>query len=260
MDNLILLVIIIICVLFLLKCLNLVYVNTKYKELFNVNSIHPLNNFFDKVYVIALPKRKKHMEDLMKKNNIQYEIVDAITPETLSKDKLLRKKYISKECNLNDGRIYCHMSHIYIMKDIIKNNYKNGFIFEDDIDKNDFNNITDKRIKLALNNLPKDYEIFYISKCWDIKKRNIKINNYIYRPYRPLCRHAYGVSNSAAKKIVKYTLPMKYLPGDKMYSQLILNKILNAYSTYNQLYHQNRKIFGSTLGNYKEGSIQKTYI
>ena len=53
---------------------------------------------------------------------------------------------------------------------------------------------------------------------------------------------------------------MRFLPGDKMYSHLIMDGKLNAYSTYNQLYHQNRKVFGSTLGNYKEGSIQKTYI
>ena len=145
------------------KCINLFYYNNRYKELFNVQYKHPLNDFFEKIYVIALPKRKQYIENLMKKNNIKYELVDAITPDKINKNKLYKKRFITKDCNLNNGRIYCHMSHIYIMKDIIKNKYKNSFIFEDDIDENDFNNITNKRIQLALNNLPQDYEIFYIS-------------------------------------------------------------------------------------------------
>ena len=33
------------------------------------------------------------------------------------------------------------MSHIHVLKDMIKNNYKNCFIFEDDINEEDFNNI-----------------------------------------------------------------------------------------------------------------------
>ena len=255
-------ILIIILIILLYKCYNNNLYNYKYKEFFLQRDIHPLNEFFDKVYVIALPKRKDHMIKLMNDNNIKANIFDALTPNTLDKDYLYKNNFISKDCELNNGRIYCHMSHISVLKDMIKNNYKNCFIFEDDINKEDFNNITNNKISKALNNLPKDYNIFYISKCWDIKHRNKRINKYIYKPYRPLCRHAYGVSQEGAKTIINNTLPMKSLHGDIMYSNMIKKGLLKAYSTYEQLYRQNRSVFGSNLGNnnYNNKGGPPTYI
>ena len=55
---------------------------------------------------------------------------------------------------------------------------------------------------------------------------------------------------------------MNEYSGDNMYMKLIKKGILNAYSTYEQLYRQNRRYFGSNLGNkqlnYKGGP--PTYI
>ena len=223
--------------------------NKKNKELFSINLIHPLNKFFDKVYVISLPKRREYMNNLMNKNNIKFKLIDALTPDNTPKDYLYNNNYISNICSLNNGRIYCHMSHIKVMNDIINNNYKNAFIFEDDIDNDNFNINNFNNLSKILKNIPKDYDIFYLGKCWDIKNKNVKVNDYVYKPFKPLCRHAYGVTNRCAKKIVKYTLPMTIFPGDQMYVQLIKNKIINAYSSYEQIFTQNRKKFGSNLGN-----------
>lgn len=227
------------------------YNNNTVYETFNYSNykLNPLNIFFDKVYVIALPKRKDYMINLMKKHNINVEIFDALTPDNLDKDYLYKNNLISKDCNLNNGRIYCHMSHIYVLKDMIKNNYKNCFIFEDDI-KDDINKKTINLLRKSLELLPKDYDLYYASKCYDDKNKMKKINDIIYEPYSPKSRHAYGVSFNGAKKIIKYTLPMGNLCGDEMYVKNIIKNKLKAYSLYEQLFHQDRKRFGTNLGNY----------
>ncbi len=227
------------------------YINIKNNNKFNLiyNDKHPLNNFFDKVYVITLPKRKYHMVNLMKTNNIDIKIFDALTPENTPKEYLYENNYLSSDCILNDGKIYCHMSHISVLKDMIKNNYKNCFIFEDDIDSTDFNKENINYLDTILKNLPNDYEIFYLGKCWDIKDKNIIVNDYITKPYKPLCLHSYGVSNIGARKILDNILPLHNLPTDVMIAKLIKKKFLNSYSSYDQIFTQNSNEFGSNLNN-----------
>ena len=97
--------------------------------------------------------------------------------------------------------------------------------------------------------LPKGWEYANLGRCWDDSSKEKKVNDYLVRSTRPLCRHAYVVSRNGAKKILNYCLPMKGYPGDHQYAEMVRKKILNAFSSKKQVFFQNREALGSNLNN-----------
>ena len=83
-----------------------------------------------KIYVINLKKnvlRRNYITRLLKRYKINYDfvIVDQITNEIY--ETYVQNKSITK------SEFGCLISHLWCLNDIIKNQYKNAIIFEDDI-------------------------------------------------------------------------------------------------------------------------------
>lgn len=100
----------------------------------------------DFVYIIHLdraPKRKVHMEKVMKEQNIKnYKYIgfdgSKIPESTLKEINNRRKKMYDsqnvKDCkNMTRGQIGCIKSHCLIYEEIIQNKFKNVLILEDDV-------------------------------------------------------------------------------------------------------------------------------
>ena len=104
-----------------------------------------INSIVNKIYVINLEEneeRRNYILILMKKLNIDFTLVVV--------KKITNENYtiITKKCNISKSEAGCLISHLWCLNDIIKNNYKNAIIFEDDIilHKN-FKNMLIERIK-----------------------------------------------------------------------------------------------------------------
>ena len=208
------------------------------------------NNYFDCIYVIAIPKRKQYITNVMKSLNLNVEYIDAILKEKINKKKLANKKLISNNCELNNGRIACHLSHMYTLKKFLKTKNNTALIFEDDIKP--IKNKTEIYIylKKIMKEVPKDWELINFGRCWDDCNTQKFVKKHIVKSKHALCRHCYAVNREGAKKILKYSLPMiNKLPGDNMISKLISKNIINAYSTTPRLFLQNRVLLGTNLGN-----------
>ena len=148
------------------------------------------------------------------------------------------------------GKIACHYSHIAVLKKFYNSNYKNCFIFEDDLkeldlDEKEYN----KRIKNVMTNIPSTYDLIYFGRCWDKCHKQIYLSEYLVRSFFPQCRHAYGVTKKGAKTIIEKSLPMSKGGGDKIIANLIYNNVLEAYSVTPPIFNQNRETLGSNLSN-----------
>lgn len=215
-----------------------------------------MNNFIDNIYVINMDKDIERLNNIKKecnKNNIKFERFPGIDANKLSiKEK---NKYVTNFCQkfCTNGMIGCGMSHIKIYEDVIKKNYNNVLILEDDVY---FIKNFKKKLNTILEELPKDYDILYIGAVglsnkeisFDINlifklisnKNNKQDNNYknIFCPIFPLGTHGYIISNQGCKKILKNFNKVNY----HIDFQINLNnKNLNTYSTNEKLVHQNWK-------------------
>ena len=237
---------IIILIVFLVFIL---FLNNK-KENFSNETIHPMNKYFDSVNLISIPERKERMTKLMNKLGIKANIVDAtlvkdIDYEKLYKDNFYTREYYSKKNNR--GRIACHLSQIKLLKKFIKSKDKTMFIFEDDLSENideNYKEIINKSMKY----IPDDWDIVFFGRCFDYCDESLKIYKNLYKTHSPKCRHAYGVTQKGARKILKYSLPM-ISNGDEMYAKHIKNGNIIAYGITPSIFSQNRDEYGSTLGN-----------
>jgi len=222
--------------------------NIKYLYQYKKNILH---NYFDDIYIITLPQRKEYIKTIMDDLKINPIYFEAIDKNRIDYNKLLNNNFILKDYYkpTNHGRIACHYSHMKILETFLKTDKKSCFIFEDDIspiniEYKDYNNI----IKNSLDNLPSDWDIIKLGRCWDNCTKMDKINEHLYRVYSPKCRHAYGVSRKGAKKILDNTIPM-YNNGDVMISNLIKEKNIICYAIVPSIFNQNRYKLGSTLNN-----------
>lgn len=214
-------------------------------ESFNTN----LNKSLKLSYVITLPNRKNYIERIMPGFGLNPIIFPAILKDTLLKDHLIKSNFLNPESRLNMGQIACHYSHIEVLKTFLMTSEPLALIFEDDIepakkDKNYYN----LQIKNILNNVPNDFDLIYLGRCYDRCQYDENISPGLVRCFWPLCRHSYIVSRKGALSIIKQTLPLK-IQGDNTIANLIKSKKLIAYAAKPALFHQNRKELGSNLDN-----------
>ena len=215
-----------------------------------------MNSFIDNIYVINMDKDTDRLNNIYKecnKNNIKFERFTGIDASKLSiKEK---NKYVTQFCQnfCTNSMIGCGISHIKIYEDVIKNNYNNVLILEDDVNFiNNFNKILNK----VLEELPKNYDILYIGSiglankqiCYDFNlifklisnKNNKQDTNYknIFCPIFPLGTHGYIISNKGCKKILKMFNKVNYHIDFQINYN---NKNLNTYASTKKLVHQNWK-------------------
>lgn len=177
----------------------------------------------DKIYLINLKKRQDRLikvDTLLKSLGgifSNYKRIEAVYGNDLSEDEIKKLLSIKTQYNYNNpllyediktlGSIGCYLSHINIWKDVIKNNYNNVIILEDDIKTNMKLNKIMKYIK----NIPKDYDIAYLDYYCDGCDNNIIANSYWYENKidKIYLTSAYIINNNAIKKLLEKAFPIE---------------------------------------------------
>lgn len=211
------------------------------------------NKYFQQIYVITLPSRKKYIEDIMSKIKLSCYYYPAFLKNNINKGNLISSGFLSPYHLLNDGQIACHLSHISVLKKFLLSDSKNCLIFEDDIKIPELSSIDVPRI---LTSVPLDYDIIYFGRCWDSCLNTVPINKYIVKCYAPQCMHAYGVSRKGAVKIINHTIPLEE-PGDLAISKIVSKRQIIAYAPKDSIFFQNRELLSSNLNNF---NVQKVCV
>jgi len=167
-------------------------------------------------FVINLKKRNdrwKRVNEKFKGSNLKLIRWDAVYGKELS------VKYVSQITTdfcrnfCSSGTIGCWLSHYNLWKHISNNNLNNVLILEDDANPiKDFN----KNLSEFLTSIPNDYDVVYLGCCGScgstkktysksvFGKENEDFNEKLMIPAKPLCTHAYLISNKGAKKLLGY--------------------------------------------------------
>ncbi len=166
-----------------------------------------INKHVDKIYVINLKVDKircAYMKILFNKLKINYELIQVIRPSKKVYNQVIKlSKSSSKKMTI--GEVGCYLSHMWCLKNMIKNNYKKAIIFEDDI-------IVHKNYKELFEKivLAKDYDFLMLGAAdHGFNKGNkelIKNNIYIPQNYVIMGTHAIYYSHHGASVIYDYRL------------------------------------------------------
>lgn len=132
---------------------------------------HPLNVFFDKVFIISIKRNQQRLETFIETNSdLDVEIILGIdgkelypTIEYVSNFPMsfFEENQLSPDrCKcLNKSQLGCAMSNLLVQKEIVKRNLKNALILEDDAFLLSKELLVFQRAVLEL---PPGWELFYL--------------------------------------------------------------------------------------------------
>lgn len=173
-----------------------------------IESIRPfrLNDYFDKIYCLNLDRRKdkwQKVSNQFEKFKIEVQRWSAIDGQTISDetfDLYNPNKIVGEDAsNLgiveNKNSIACLLSHLQIILDAKKNNYKRILIFEDDII---FHKDYKSRMSKVVNS---EWKILYLGAS-QFDWTGIVIDNDFYRCKKTLGTFAYAIDCSLFDEII----------------------------------------------------------
>lgn len=133
--------------------------------------MHPLNAFFDKIFIISIRRNRSRLESFLAKNcHLEVEVFNGVD----GKELFPKLPYVGQfpitffhenqlsyqRCScLNKGQLGCAISNLLVQKTIVEKQIKKALILEDDA------YLLSHRLKifdLALHELPPDWELFYL--------------------------------------------------------------------------------------------------
>lgn len=117
-------------------------------------------NFFDKIFCINLERRPDRWS--ICKTVFQYLDIESNVERLNAFDA----NNFTAENNIplqEKGRFACALSHINAIKLAKERQYKNILVFEDDINLHTNKQLTTDTLQLCIQQLPPDWEIFYLS-------------------------------------------------------------------------------------------------
>jgi len=158
----------------------------------------------DKVFVVSVAgratKRQRTCAELSRMG-IAHEIFDAFDGAALQLRTDVCSRYL-KGRPLPVGRLGNYLSQIAIFRESVRRNYGSVLIVEDDAC---FCSQFVERARRAIADLPADWDMLYFG-VWDWNTRAGKpVSEAIYRPGRPLLRHAVLHSAKAMPLLVEKT-------------------------------------------------------
>lgn len=238
----------------------------------NINDL--LLQHFDKILVLTVPRFKERQEKVKQRlSGISFDFFYGVDKNDLTEEYIRNNYHYDKKNSLavrqyypplNSGEIACALSHCKIYQAMIDNNWQHVLILEDDVVP-DEKNIS--LIQETIKELPVDWELFYLGY---LKNENISLgkqlkntwykimalfgasnmsmemlNNRLPKNFSPHlfkagfhdCTHAYAVSLSAAKKLVKVQTPV-IQRADNLLSALVLKGELHAFASRSFLFNQ----------------------
>ena len=237
-----------------------------------------LNHFFDHVYVITLQRaadRHAHIQKELK--GLQYQLFYGKDKKTFTAlalqqsgiyNEALAKKHHRFSKAMPEGMIGCAWSHRLVYEDMVANNYAKVLVLEDDV-------VVDKRfislLPQVLNELPTDWELLYFGfagneqppKNAALKKifyqllqvlgaskysrktiRNLypkKVSTHLYTAGYHDCTHAYGITLSAAQKLVQLQQPIVFV-ADNLLAHAVTNQIVKGFITQPKIINQQYQV------------------
>lgn len=218
-------------------------------------SVYIYFNFYTKVdipvYALYIPKREDHIKRFMSNFGFNTKFIQGPNKNEIDRDKLVENGVITYDCQLNSGRICCHLGHCQILSDFLATDDEACLIFEDDLECPYSPAKVHNTIKQQLQDVPADWDIINMGSCWRKCQKDEYVAENLVKAENALCRHGYLINRQGAKKVLQGTLPMRNKPGDA--SIVAMGHDINIYATSPRLFEQRRDDSDTFTSNLENG-------
>lgn len=206
---------------------------------YNVNNIpiinepnSKLNNLVKQIYVINMKEdihKRNYISILFQKYKINYNLIIVDRVEQIVYNKLCKTEHISI------AELGCCFSHMWCLMNILKNNFENAIIFEDDVILS--KHFIEEFSKIYENH-PKTDLLLFGSHDFNFSKQHFKnVKHNLYRPNNNFTKlygaHANYYSLNGAKRMF-FIRATNLSFFDNEYN-LIFNSLPNSYICYPNL-------------------------
>jgi hypothetical protein len=127
------------------------------------------------------------------------------------------------------GEIGCALSHLGVLEDIVSRGFEAALILEDDIVLDGLEQQWPARFRRAAADLPADWELWYLYRCFDIEHRAERITPRTVIPWTPQGGAAYAVTLGGARKLLKALTPVSSAV-DRVYAQQVQSREIRAFA------------------------------
>lgn len=233
-----------------------------------------LNSFFDKIYILTLPRLKDRIDLFTQElRGLNYEVFYGVDKEETNLASLKQQGIYNttaytdiykKQPDMNPGMLCCSLGHVKMYESIIAHQYSKVLILEDDAFPLPNNLPLFSRM---VEELPDNWEVFYLGYegkeiyGWKQKVKRMyyiafpfhttyRLSRAIYANYypRPIskhmaragfhdCTHAYAVTLEGAKKLLQEQTPVAY-NADNLLSYAIATEKIKGYIGRPKLFNQ----------------------
>jgi glycosyl transferase, family 25 len=238
------------------------------------NKFQSLNEYFDKILVLTLPRLQQRMDDFRRVfTGLEYDFFYGLDKQDTSLDLLKQKgeydtaayrRFYKKPTEISLGMLCCSIGHLMMYEYIVAKGFQRTLIFEDDavplpehLD----------RFPVIVKELPADWDVLYlgyeknenlglrervkrsVSMLWP-NHAQLHMNRQLFRRYYPEpvsahvakagfhdCTHAYAITLDGARKLLQHRRPVRFHP-DNLISYAIGTGEINGYICRPKLFSQ----------------------
>lgn len=190
----------------------------------------PLNKLgVDQVYLINLdrrPDRLNNMKSIFNELRIDYKRMKAIDGKVDVNEKYLKDNEIEMMKDFSEpyhgrpltfGEIGCFMSHYNIWQDMIKQNYKEVIVFEDDVRFEPFFKDKLKLVRQELMDLNLDWDLIFLGRkiLHNMEENWVQGSDWLVHVNYTYWTLGYMMSKKGAEKLVNEKPLKKMVPVDE---------------------------------------------
>ncbi|MBM3320576.1 MAG: glycosyltransferase family 25 protein [Candidatus Eisenbacteria bacterium] len=169
---------------------------------------------FDAVYVINVrshPERwdsaRRQLREVGIEDPVRWDAVDGSVLDDETLRRLQREGRISTDLSGFDprahrGEIACARSHIAALENILDRGLSRALILEDDFALEGDSSDWRARLAAAYADLPEGWEVWFLFRCFDVRRRARRLSPRTVIPFSPLSATAYAVTAAGARKLL----------------------------------------------------------
>jgi glycosyl transferase, family 25 len=269
--------------LLLVVLLHLVFIIilTAIPTIFMQSTFDHINSYFDKAWVLTLPRLAGRMEAVKKRlEGLQFDFYFGTDKETIDLARAGQlgwysqeryNQYYKRPPSMSKGMLSCSLGHRSMYETILRNGYQRTLVLEDDVLPIEQNLCLFSHI---MDNVPADWDLLYFgyekNENFGWKQRlkrmvyvtwpyhaKLKLNRQVYWNYYPRklsahiaragfhdCTHAYAVTMEGARKLLQLQTPAAF-NADNLLAFACATKLVKGYICKPKLFNQESAFVGS---------------
>ncbi|MCC6928125.1 MAG: glycosyltransferase family 25 protein [Gemmatimonadaceae bacterium] len=196
---------------------------------------------FDATYVINLDRsvdRWAHAQRITAlaglPNVIRFSAVDGRALGAQGMESLQRRGVLSTDLSrfsagCYEGEIGCAVSHALVLQDILERGWRTALVLEDDVELAGDPATWRARSEAAFRDLPRDWEAWYLYRCFDIEHRVRRLSPRTVVPWVPQGGAAYALSATGAAIFHKALTPVGDAV-DRVYMDVVKARAIKAFA------------------------------